>query len=274
MEKLLLGVNVANKITDELKSICEAREKKPKLAIVQVGSNPSDEAYLRGAISRGEKVGVDIFHCQYNEISTNELVSEIEKLNEDESINGILVFRPLPKDIDDDKIRNAIDKSKDVDGISDLAMAGIYAGDKNVSPPCTAQACMEILEHYGVELSGKNVVVLGRSLVIGKPVAMLLLEKNATVTICHSKSNNLEKKCKEADIIIVAVGRAKFLTKDMVSEGQVIIDVGINVDEDGNLIGDVDFENVEPIVRAITPVPRGVGSVTSSILMKNTISNL
>lgn len=274
MEKLLLGIDVANKITRDIKELCEAKTEKPKLAIVQVGNNPSDEAYLRGAISRGDKVGIEVVHFQYDTTSTEKLVAEIERLNIDNSINGILVFRPLPKEIDDDKVRNAIDRSRDVDGISDLAMAGVYSGSKEVSPPCTAQACIEILDYYGIELAGKNIVVLGRSLVIGKPVAMLLLERNATVTICHSKSKDLNKICKTADILIVAVGKAKFLTEDMVKEGQVVIDVGINVDENGNLVGDVDFDKVEPIVKAITPVPRGVGSVTSSILMNNTISDI
>ena len=200
-----------------------------------------------------------------------ELEETINFLNNDSEINGILMFRPLPKTLSEARIKEIINPSKDVDSMGTASLAGVFAGDKNAFPPCTAQAVVEILKFYGIELKGKKVTVVGRSLVIGKPVSMLLLSENATVTICHTKTADLKAECKAADIIVACAGVAKMLTSDYVREDQIVIDVGMNVDENGKLCGDVDFEEVSKIVDAITPVPRGVGSVTTSVLLKHTV---
>ncbi len=275
MASLLKGAKVADAITDNVYDRATSLKNtgiEPTLAIVRVGNDPSDMAYERGAVKRAEKCGVDIFHVELPlTTTTDELLVKLSELDKDDNIHGILLFRPLPKHIDDEKVRNAISASKDVDGISDLSMSGVYGGNKNCFAPCTARACIEILKGYNISLKGKKAVVLGRSLVIGKPVAMLLLDENATVTICHSKSEDLHKILKEADIIISAVGKMDNLDETMVSAKQYIIDVGINVDEEGNLKGDVAFDKVEPIVEGITPVPGGVGSVTTSILMDHVV---
>ncbi len=273
--KILSGKEVAQSITEALilkRESLEASGKKPMLAIVRVGENPSDLAYERGACARAEKIGVVVKKHLLNEnAATGDVLAEIEKLNADKNVDGILVFRPLPKHIDDDAVRNAIAKEKDVDGIGDLAMAGVYAGKQIGFPPCTAEACIEILKHYNVDLAGAKVTVIGRSLVIGKPAAMMLIKENATVTICHTKTKNLSDVAKNADIIIAAAGHAKTVTADFIKEGQTIIDVGINFDENDRMIGDVDFDSAMQKNIAITPVPGGVGAVTSSILMKHVI---
>ncbi len=275
MAKLFTGKEVANAITENLIERCnnlKAKGKQPALAVLRVGENPSDLAYERGAINRSEKVGVGIRKVLLEEkVTTAEVIKQIKILNEDDNIDGILVFRPLPSHIDDDLVRNALAREKDVDGIGDESMAGVYGGKEIGYPPCTAQACIEMLKYYGVEIEGSKVTIIGRSLVIGRPVAMMLMKENATVTVCHTKTKDIEKSTKGADIIIASAGKIKAVTKNMVDFGQIIIDVGINVDNDGNIKGDVDFENVESIVEGITPVPRGVGGVTTSILMKHTI---
>lgn len=275
MANRLTGKEVAAAITQDLVTRCEDLNEKgitPTLAIVRVSENPSDLAYERGATNRAAKIGVDLVKIVLDDnVTTEDVVSEIEKLNEDNSIDGILIFRPLPKYIDDDVVRNAIAKEKDVDGIGDEAMAGVYSGKELGYPPCTAAACIEILKHYGIQMKGKRAVVVGRSLVIGRPVAMMLMQENATVTICHTKTENMAEIVKEADIVIAAAGRANTVSKDFGREGQTVIDVGINVDEDGNMTGDADFEGLFDIVENITPVPGGVGGVTTSILMKHVI---
>jgi len=181
------------------------------------------------------------------------------------------MFRPLPKHIDEDLVRNTLSLAKDIDGITDLSLADVFSNTSNGFAPCTAQACMEILAHFGVELNGKKAVVVGRSLVVGKPVSMLLLAQNATVTIAHSRTNNLPSVVKEADVVIACVGRAQMVDGSYLSAGQVVIDVGINVTEEGNLVGDVNTPEAEEIVDAITPVPGGVGTVTTSVLVKNVV---
>lgn len=273
--KILSGKDVAQSITEELiarRKELEENGKKPTLAIVRVGENPSDLAYERGALARAEKIGIIVEkHLLDEAVKTEDVLGEIESLNKDKNIDGILLFRPLPKHIDDDKVRNAIAKEKDVDGIGDLAMAGVYSGKKIGFPPCTAEACIEILKHYNIELEGAKATVIGRSLVIGKPIAMMLIKENATVTVCHTKTKNLEGVTKNADIIIAAAGQAKTVIADFIKDGQTIIDVGINFDETGKMIGDVDFDAAIKKDIAITPVPGGVGAVTSSILMKHVI---
>lgn len=275
MANKLTGKEVAAAITENLVARCEALDEKgvtPTLAIVRVGENPSDLAYERGATNRAAKVGVDLEKIVLEESAiTEDVVSEIEKLNEDNAIDGVLILRPLPKHIDDDIVRNALAKEKDVDGIGDEAMAGVYSGKDLGYPPCTAAACIEILKHYGIPMAGKRAVVVGRSLVIGRPVAMMLMKENATVTICHTKTENMDEIAREADIVIAAAGRANTVSKEFGRAGQTIIDVGINVDEDGNMVGDADFDGLFDVVENITPVPGGVGGVTTSILMKHVI---
>jgi len=277
MAELLKGKAVADSLTEKNIKEVEALKAKgivPTLAIVRVGENPSDLSYERGALKRAENTGVAVKQFIYDvNITQEELISEIYKINEEETIHGVLIFRPLPKSIDDKAVCDALAPSKDMDGITAGSMAGVFMDSGQGYPPCTAAACMEIMEHYGVDLQGKKVTVMGRSLVIGKPVAMMTMKKNATVTVCHSKTEIEDFKAagRNADIVIAALGRAKMVDADRLGENQIIIDVGINVDEDGKLCGDVDFENVEAKAAMITPVPGGVGSVTTAVLMKHVI---
>ena len=205
------------------------------------------------------------------DVSQEELLATIDKVNKNDQIHGVLLFRPLPKHLDQSVIENALDPAKDVDCMTDGSMSGVFTG-KNVGfPPCTPQACMEILDHYGIDCTGKKAVVVGRSLVVGKPAAMMLIKKNATVTVCHTRTVDMPSVVREADIVIVAAGRAGVVDDTYLRAGQVVIDVGINVNAEGKLCGDVDFEKAEPIVEAITPVPGGVGSVTTSVLVGHVV---
>jgi methylenetetrahydrofolate dehydrogenase (NADP+)/methenyltetrahydrofolate cyclohydrolase len=244
----------------------------PTLAIVRVGERADDLSYERGATKRAEKLGVTVRNVVMGaRVSQERLVSEIEKLNEDASVHGVLLFRPLPAHIDEDEVRNTLAPTKDVDGITDKSLAGVFSGSDIGYPPCTAAACMKILEHFDCELKGKNAVVIGRSLVVGKPVAMMLLERHATVTIAHSRSVDLPALVHAADVAVACVGRTKMIDASFLSGGQTIVDVGINVTSDGELTGDVDFEAAMSIVGAITPVPGGVGTVTTSVLMEHVV---
>ena len=199
------------------------------------------------------------------------LMENIHALNADEKVHGVLMFRPLPGHLDDEAARAALDPKKDMDGITDGSMTAVYAGTKGGYPPCTAAACVALLKHYNIPIKGKRVVVIGRSLVIGKPVSLLLLAEHATVTICHSRSENLPEICREADILVVAAGKAGMVGAESVRAGQVVLDVGIHVGADGNLCGDTRFAEVEPVVEAITPVPGGVGTVTTSVLVSHVV---
>ena len=275
MAQKLLGKEVTASLNERI--IAEVNELKakgvePKLAIVRVGENESDIAYERGAVKRCESLGVA--YDKYllpADVTTEDVLEVIEKINNDDNTHGCLLFRPLPKSLDAERIENALKPEKDVDCMTERSIGAVFTG-KNVGyPPCTPQACMEILKYYGYELKGKNVVVIGRSLVVGKPVAMMCMKENATITICHTRTVNMPEITKKADILIVAAGRAKIVGADYVSAGQTVIDVGINVDENGNMCGDVDFEAVEPIVSAITPVPGGVGGVTTSVLLSHVV---
>jgi methylenetetrahydrofolate dehydrogenase (NADP+)/methenyltetrahydrofolate cyclohydrolase len=244
----------------------------PGLGIVRIGSNPDDLSYERGAIKRCEGLGI---HCKVFEypleITQCQLIEEIRKINNDDTIHGILLFRPLPKHIDENSIKKIISPEKDIDCFNPINVVKVFEGDETGFAPCTPEAVIEIMDHYGIEISGKRVVVIGRSLVVGKPLSMLLLKRNATVTICHTRTRNLEETCRQGEILIAAAGKAKMVTKEFVSKGQIVIDVGINVDESGKLWGDVDYDSVEPIVGHITPVPGGVGTVTTSVLAKHVI---
>ena len=275
MATLLNGAEAAKALTEKLTSRTEelkAKGVEPCLAIVRVGERDDDLSYERGAMKRCEKIGIKVKNVVLPlEITQEELIAEIEKINADDSIHGVLLFRPLPKHIDDEAVRKSLAPAKDMDGITDGSLGAVYAGTKDGYAPCTAASCVEILKHYDIPVSGKRVVVIGRSLVIGKPVSMLLLAENATVTICHSRSQNLAEICREADILVVAAGKAGMVTKDFVRQGQTVLDVGIHVDADGNMCGDTVFAEVEPIVDMITPVPGGVGSVTTAILASHVV---
>ena len=275
MAKLLSGREVAAALDAQLAARVEALKEMgvtPCLAIVRVGERGDDVAYENSAVKRCEKVGVRVEKFNLPETATQEeLLRVIDEVNQSQSISGCLLFRPLPKHMNDDVVRNALLPQKDVDGITNGSLAGVFAGVDKGFPPCTAQACMEILDFFGLDVSGKRAAVIGRSLVVGKPAAMMLVQKNATVTVCHTKTKDMPSVCREADILIVSAGRAGVIGKEYVRPGQIVIDVGINVDENGKLYGDVLFEEAEPVVEAITPVPGGVGAVTTSVLIKHVV---
>ena len=244
----------------------------PTLGILRVGEREDDLSYERGAVKRCEQAGVQVEKIILPSDAAQEAVlAEIERLNQDKRIHGVLIFRPLPPQIDDAAVCRALAPEKDVDGITSQSMAGIFSGTHTGFPPCTPQGCVELLRHYHIPMKGKRAVVLGRSLVVGKPLSMLLLEENATVTICHSRTENLAQVCREADILIAAVGKREMVTADFVRPGQAVIDVGIHVKEDGSLCGDVDFERAKKKASYISPVPRGVGSITTSVLAEHVI---
>ena len=275
MAKRLLGKEVTAALNERIKADAEALKAKgvnPTLCIIRVGENESDISYERGATKRCETLGVACEKILLPEdVSQEELLATIDKVNKNDQIHGVLLFRPLPKHLDQSVIENALDPAKDVDCMTDGSMSGVFTG-KNVGfPPCTPQACMEILDHYGIDCTGKKAVVVGRSLVVGKPAAMMLIKKNATVTVCHTRTVDMPSVVREADIVIVAAGRAGGVDDTYLRAGQVVIDVGINVNAEGKLCGDVDFEKAEPIVEAITPVPGGVGSVTTSVLVGHVV---
>ncbi|CED94770.1 bifunctional 5,10-methylenetetrahydrofolate dehydrogenase/5,10-methenyltetrahydrofolate cyclohydrolase [Romboutsia ilealis] len=273
--QIIKGKPVADQISENLiKEVNELVKEgiNPKLAIVRVGAKGNDLAYERGALKRCQTIGIETEVIELSEdITQEEYEKALRNLNENKDIHGILCFRPLPKQLNEEEIKYVISPEKDVDCFSPINSAKIMEGDTSGFPPCTPTAVVEILKHYNVELQGANIVVLGRSMVVGKPTAMLLLNENATVTICHSRTKNLEKVTSEADILIAAVGRAKMIKENFIKKGAVVIDVGINVDEDGKLCGDVDTSAVFDKASMITPVPAGVGSVTSSILAKHVV---
>ncbi len=275
MAKQLLGKEVTAALNERIKADVaklEAKGIKPTLGIIRVGENGSDISYERGATKRCETLGVAYEKFLLPaDVSQEELLATIDKVNKDDNIHGVLLFRPLPKHLNQSLIENALDPAKDVDCMTDGSMSGVFTGKQIGFPPCTPQACMEILDHYGIDCTGKKAAVVGRSLVVGKPAAMMLVKKNATVTICHTRTVDMPSVVREADIVIVAAGRAGVVDDTYVSPGQVVIDVGINVNAEGKLCGDVDFAKVEPIVDAITPVPGGVGSVTTSVLVGHVV---
>lgn len=272
--KELRGMPAAKAILADLQERVEKLDKKgvvPKLSVVRVGAREDDLSYERGIYKRFESVGAKVETIELPLTATQEELEQvIVSLNEDTSVHGILLFRPLPKSLDETRIKSLLSEEKDVDCLTSANDAHLFAGDKKGYPPCTPQAVMEILEHYGIDLTGKKVTVVGRSMVVGKPVAMLLLSKNATVTICHTRTQNLAEECKKADILVACAGVPKMITRDFVHEGQIVIDVGIHVVDD-KLCGDVDYDSVSEIADAITPVPGGVGSVTTTVLLKHTV---
>ena len=277
MAELLKGAPVAGAITrrnvqavEELKS----RGIEPTLAIIRLGEKPGDLSYEKGAMKRADKTGVKVKQFVFPEDMTEKsLISEIKKINADDSIHGVLMFRPLPAHIDEKAVCETLAPEKDMDGITSGSMAGVFMDTEIGYPPCTAEAVMEILDHYDVQLKGSKVTVFGRSLVIGKPVAMMLMGRHATITVCHSRTaiDDFRDAGHNADVVVSALGRAKMIGSEILGSGQTVIDVGINVDEEGNLCGDVNFDEAEPEAAAITPVPGGVGSVTTAVLMKHVI---
>ena len=275
MAEILKGAPVANAITDDLAARAESLKSRgivPTLAIVRVGERADDLAYERGALKRCEKAGITARQFILSgAASQDELLEVIGKINRDSSIHGCLMFRPLPKHMDERAVCEALDVSKDVDCMTERSLAGVFTGSGVGFAPCTAQSVIELLEHYGVELSGRRAAVIGRSLVIGKPVSMLLQARNATVTMCHTRTVDMPAICRASDIIVAAAGHAGTVTPEFTNPKQVVVDVGINALPDGKLVGDVDFDAVEPLVAAITPVPAGVGSVTTAVLCKHVI---
>lgn len=246
----------------------------PKLAVFRVGSREDDIAYERSIIKRFSAAGAAVEVMALSEDATQEeLEAVVRRAADDESVHGILVFSPLPKKFNAGRIRMLIPAEKDVDGMTDASLAGVFRGDKNAFAPCTAQAVVEILRYYGMEnLAGKRVTVVGRSTVVGKPLAMLLLRMNATVTVCHTKTADTAAECRRADVVIACAGQARMVTDEYMSAGQTIIDVGINADGDG-ICGDVDYAAAQSIVAAATPVPGGVGAVTTAVLLSHTVRN-
>lgn len=275
MAKQLLGKEVNADLNQQIIDRVNVLKEKgvvPTLGIIRVGEKDADLSYERGATKRCEKLGVEYKKFVFPEnVSQEELMGTIDQVNKDSSIHGVLIFRPLPKTLDEKAVIAALDPEKDIDGITDGSMVGVYTGQKKGFPPCTAQAVMEILRHYQVDLKGKKAVVIGRSLVIGKPAAMMLLKQNATVTICHTKTKDMAAEAREADVLVVAAGHRDVVDDTFVRPGQMVIDVGINVNDEGKLCGDVSYDKVEPIVDAITPVPGGVGSVTTSVLVSHVV---
>lgn len=275
MAELWKGAPVAAALTGQLTARTEqltARGVTPTLAIVRVGQRPEDLSYERGARKRCQTIGIAVKQFILPEDSSQQdLLEVIQQVNMDPGIHGCLLFRPLPRHMDEEAVCAALSPAKDVDGITAGSLAGVFTGRGQGFPPCTAQACLELLRHYGYDLTGKRAVVVGRSLVIGRPAAMLLLHENATVTICHTRTADLAAECRRADVLVAAVGRAGAIGADCLAPGQVVIDVGINVDAAGNLVGDVDFAAASALVDAITPVPGGVGAVTTSVLARHVV---
>ena len=279
---VLLSSSICTEEAMRATAVLKEKGVSPKLAIVRCGENPSDLSYEKGATARAELIGVEVQKFVLPEdVSKEDLIAQIEAINADSSIHGCLMFRPLPKHLkaDQDEICNHLAAAKDVDCMTDLSNAGVFTGKKLGFAPCTPQACMEILDYYGIDCKGKNAVVIGRSLVVGKPAAMMLMAKNATVTVCHTKTVDVAGIARKADILVSAAGVLNSLTKDYVSEDQIVIDVSINWDPEkvnakggkGAIAGDAVFSEVEPIVGAITPVPGGVGSVTTSVLIGHVV---
>ena len=284
MAKRLLGKEVNEALVASLQTRTAALREKgvvPTLGIIRLGENPSDLSYEKGATKRAEEVGVAVKNYILPETaSKEEVLAVIDQVNADESVHGVLMFRPLPKHLkgDQDEICNRLDPKKDVDSMTHMSNAGVFEGQDLGYAPCTPAACMEILDYYGIDCKGKNAVVIGRSLVVGKPAAMMLMAKNATITVCHTRTVNTAEICKNADIIVTAAGVLNSLTKDFVRPGQIVIDVSMNWNPEkitskgkGGMSGDCIFDEVEPIVEAITPVPGGVGAVTTSVLMKHVV---
>lgn len=277
MAKMINGKEIAARVRAELRDEISALKEKhgvtPGLSVILVGDNPASKVYVRNKSKASEEVGIHSVQYDLPEsTSEEELLGLVEKLNNDDSVNGILVQLPLPKHIDSEKVLEAILPSKDVDGFHPYNVGRLMIGAPTLQP-CTPYGVMTLLDSTGVDLSGKNAVVVGRSNIVGKPMAMMLLQRNATVTICHSRTSGLEEKIRSAEVLVAAIGKPKFVKGDWVREGSIVIDVGMNKDENGKLCGDVDFEGASRRASFITPVPGGVGPMTIAMLLKNTVES-
>ncbi|MGI6156553.1 MAG: bifunctional methylenetetrahydrofolate dehydrogenase/methenyltetrahydrofolate cyclohydrolase [Enterococcus lemanii] len=276
MTTIINGKELADKMQGALKIEVEALKEQgiqPGLVVLLVGENPASQTYVKNKELAAQKMGLHSKVARYPEtITETELLTEIEKYNQDAAFHGILVQLPLPKQIDAEKVLLAIDPKKDVDGFHPMNLGKLFAGSPEMIP-CTPYGIMKMFEEYKIDLAGKNAVVIGRSNIVGKPMAHLLLAENATVTMTHSQTKNLPAVAKAADILVVAIGRGHFVTKDFVKEGAVVIDVGMNRDENGKLIGDVAFDEVAPLASYITPVPKGVGPMTITMLLAQTVES-
>lgn len=271
MTIILDGKSLADKITQNLKNEVSKLDKKPKLAVILVGDNPASEIYVRNKEKRAVEIGFESLVLPLpKDISEENLLEHIYILNEDENINAILIQLPLPAHLNKQRIMEAIEPIKDVDGFTSYNFGRLALGYKPYSYPCTPKGIIRLLDEYNIEIEGKNALVIGRSIIVGKPVSLLLQSRNATVTTAHSKTKNLKELASKADIIVSAVGKPRFITADYVKENAIIVDVGINRTENG-LCGDVDFVNVKEKTSFITPVPKGVGPMTIAMLMENTL---
>jgi len=275
---LLEGKSVAEKIKKDIMTAVKARKDAglsiPKVALLRVGENPEDVAYERKIIKNCQSVGIDSDVIALDQkVSMAEFMKVLEELNRASEVHGIMIFRPLTSQLDVNRISEAICPEKDIDCMGLINMAKVFAGDRSAMEPCTAEAVVEILKHYYGDLSGKNAVIVNRSLVLGKPLAMLLLGENATVTLCHSRTQDLARLTSQADIVITGIGKGKFFGPEYFSEKSIVLDAGINF-VDGKLCGDVDFEPVSKKVQSLTPVPGGVGTVTSMLLLRNVIKGM
>ena len=271
--KELRGKAVSDSIREEVRRQAEeiSRDlgRRPRLVILRCGEQPADLAYERNALKKVQDFGMEAVSVALPEdIGDSEFFRRFSELNEDKEVDGILLMRPLPPQLNEGFVISIMDAMKDLDGVSPVNAAGVYLGTESFAP-CTAEAVMELLHHYRIPVEGKHVVILGRSQVVGRPLSMLLLSENATVTICHSRTKDLEKLCKKADILISAMGKPAFVTADFLKKGAVVIDVGMNTDQNGKLCGDVDFESCSTRAKAITPVPGGVGAVTTAVLCRH-----
>lgn len=275
MAELLKGAAVVTALNEKMMAEIATLKSKgisPTLAILRVGERDDDISYEKGAMKRCDTVGVAVKNVVLPaDVTQEELMANVNALNNDNNVHGVLIFRPLPKHLDEEAVRNALKPEKDIDGITDGSLAGVFTGNGRGFAPCTAQACMEILDYYKVDCKGKRAVVIGRSLVVGKPAAIMLMGKNATVTVCHTRTVDMPAVARTAEILIVAAGKANAVTKEYLAPGQIVVDVGINMTEDGKLCGDVKFDDAERIVGAITPVPGGVGTVTTSVLVSHVV---
>lgn len=266
-----ISLKIKNQLKLEVAKIQESYSRLPKLTVILVGDNQASQTYVKNKERGCDYIGIKSEVLKHDaNFSEAELLKEIESLNKDESVDGILVQLPLPKHIDEQKVLNAIAPSKDVDGFHPDNIANLFLGKKSLVP-CTPKGMLVLLDEIGYDLTGKEVVVVGRSNIVGKPFALLCLHNNATVTIAHSKTENLKEVCRRADVLIAAIGKAKFITRDYIKEGAIVLDVGINRDENNKLCGDVDFDDVKDIVSGITPVPGGIGPMTITMLMQNTL---
>lgn len=275
--RLLTGKPVADAIRADITTRTEtlaARGVTPRLQLLRVGDRPDDVHYEKSIIRQSEKLGLctEVTELQAD-VTQHDLEAAMKAANENAGIHGIMIFQPLPKHLNASRLAAIIDPSKDVDGMSPVNQAKVYGGDPTGYPPCTPQAVVELLKHYEVPLSGTRVSLIGRSLVVGKPAAMLLMGENATVTVCHSRTKDLSSVTKEGDVLVAAMGKMKFVTAEYVRRGQIVVDVGIHEDEEGNLIGDVDQEGVAAVVDALTPARGGVGSITTALLLRHVLES-